>query len=54
MRLLRQHGIGDAPPEAVTAELYQRLGLDMARCEEAIQKLVNSADVRSIADQMAH
>ncbi|MDP3516193.1 MAG: HDOD domain-containing protein [Pseudohongiella sp.] len=54
MRLLRQHGIGDAPPEAVRAELYQRLGLDIARCEEAIQKLVNSTDVRSIADQMAH
>jgi len=54
MRLLRQHGIGDAPPEAVGAELYQRLGLDIARCEETIQKLVNSADVRSIADQMAH
>ena len=54
MRLLRQHGIGDAPPEPVSAALYQQLGLDLTRCEDAIQKLVNSSDVRSIADQMAH
>ncbi|MDP2128977.1 MAG: HDOD domain-containing protein [Pseudohongiella sp.] len=52
MRLLRHHGIGDAPPEPVEDAMYQKLGLDPARCEEAIQKLVNSDDIRLIADQM--
>jgi HD-like signal output (HDOD) protein len=52
MRLLRQHGIGDAPPEPVAEAMYEKLGLDPVRCEEAIQKLVNSDDISLIADQM--
>lgn len=52
MRLLRHHGIGDAPPDVVDDVMYQKLGLDAERCEEAIVKLVNSDDIQLIADQM--
>ena len=52
MRLLRRHGIGDAPPEPVESAMYDKLGLSPERCEEAILKLVNSDDIQSIADQM--
>lgn len=54
MRLLRQHGIGDAPPEPVADELFERCGLDRERCENLIAKLVNSADISLIAEQMAY
>lgn len=54
MRLLRRQGIGDAPPETVSAEMFQLLGLDPIRCEDVFQKFAHSTDVRSIADQMAH
>lgn len=53
MRLLRKHGIGDAPPEPVEVSVYERLGLDPSRCEEAIQNLVDSNDISVIAEQMA-
>jgi HD-like signal output (HDOD) protein len=52
MRLLRKHGIGDAPPGLVDNAMYQKLGLDAARCDEVIQNLVDSEDIRLIADQM--
>lgn len=54
MRLLRQHGIGDAPPEAVDAGVYARCELDAQRCEGLIEELVNSDDIALIADQMKY
>jgi HD-like signal output (HDOD) protein len=53
MRLLRCHGIGDAPPETIPDELYTSLGLTAERCEAIIEKIVNSDDIALIADQMA-
>ena len=53
MRLLRRQGIGDAPPEPVDASMFARLSLDPVRCEDAIQKLVDSDDISLIAEQMA-
>jgi HD-like signal output (HDOD) protein len=53
MRLLRRHGIGDAPPEAIPAAMYARCELDAARCEALIEKIVSSGDIALIADQMA-
>lgn len=53
MRLFRQHGIGDAPPEPVNDELFERCGLDRERCEALIDKLVLSADITLIAEQMS-
>ena len=53
MRLFRQHGIGDAPPEPVSDAMYERCGLDRERCEALIGKLVLSADIALIADQMS-
>ncbi|ALO47654.1 HDOD domain-containing protein [Pseudohongiella spirulinae] len=53
MRLLRRHGIGDAPPESIPDELYARLGLTAERCEAIIENIVNSDDIALIADQMA-
>ena len=52
MRLLRSHGVGDAPPATVEAAMYEKLGLNAERCEEAILKLVGSGDIQLIADQM--
>lgn len=52
MRLLREHGIGDAPPQAVDAGLYQRLGLDEEHCRQAIETLVNSKDIAVNAELM--
>jgi HD-like signal output (HDOD) protein len=53
MRMLRQHGIGDAPPETVADPLFDRCELDRTRCETMIAKLVGSTDVSLIAEQMA-
>lgn len=53
MRLFRQHGIGDAPPEAISDAMYEQCGLDRERCEDLISKLVLSADITLIADQMS-
>jgi len=53
MRLFRAHGIGDAPPEPVSDAMFERCGLDRVRCEELIAKLVLSADIALIADQMS-
>lgn len=53
IRLFRQHGIGDAPPEPVSDAMFERCGLDRERCEALIDKLVLSADITLIADQMS-
>lgn len=53
MRLFRQHGIGDAPPEHVSDAMFERCGLDRERCEQLIDKLVLSADITLIAEQMS-
>jgi HD-like signal output (HDOD) protein len=53
MRLLRQHGVSDAPPEQISDALYERCGLERRRCEEIVEKLVKSEDIKMIADQMA-
>lgn len=52
MRLLRRHGIGDAPPEQIDSALYEKLGLDPQLCEEIISTLASSDDIQSIAEQM--
>jgi len=51
MRLLRHHGIGDAPPEEIPLALYQRYDLDPVKVAEAIAKVVSSGeDIRKMAD----
>ncbi|MDT8428086.1 MAG: HDOD domain-containing protein, partial [Pseudomonadales bacterium] len=50
LRLLRQQGIGDAPLEPVPESLYWRYGLEEAPVIEAIQMVVESNEVRMIAD----
>lgn len=50
MRELRQHGIGDAPPEAVPIEIYQRFGLNPVEVLEVVQEIVSSdAALKQIA-----
>jgi HD-like signal output (HDOD) protein len=53
MRLLRFHGIGDAPPEQVQNDVYQRLGLDPQACELLVEELVNSDELKMTASQAA-
>jgi hypothetical protein len=51
LRLLRQQGIGDAPPEEIPLELFARYDLDPQRVQEALQKvLASSSDLQQIAD----
>ena len=55
LRLLRQHGIGDAPPEEIPRALYRRYDLDPDRVMEAVQKvLASSDDIKQIADNFKH
>ncbi len=50
LRLLRQHGIGDAPPENIPLELYQRYDLNPDKVMEAVQRVVSSSeDIKQIA-----
>jgi HD-like signal output (HDOD) protein/prolyl-tRNA editing enzyme YbaK/EbsC (Cys-tRNA(Pro) deacylase) len=54
MRLLRTHGIGDAPLDPIPAELYERLHLDPQRAKEVIEELMeNASDLNTIASNMA-
>jgi HD-like signal output (HDOD) protein len=47
-RLLRRHGIGNAPLEPIPAEMFVRLHLDPEKAAEAIQTVVNaSAELNS-------
>jgi HD-like signal output (HDOD) protein len=50
LRLLRQHGIGDAPLEPVPDELYGRYGLEPDHVMDAVQIVVESEEIRRIAD----
>jgi HD-like signal output (HDOD) protein len=54
MRLLRTHGIGDAPLDPVPAELYEQLHLDPEKAKEVLDGLMESAsDLNMIAANMA-
>ena len=54
MRLLRKHGIGDAPLEPIPAELYTRLHLDPEKAEEVIANVMEaSVELNTIASNMA-
>ena len=44
MRLLRKHGVGDAPLADIPKELYERLHLDPEKAEDAIASMLESAD----------
>ncbi len=45
MRLLRRHGIGNAPLEPIPAEVYRRLQLDPERAAQAIKQVVDASAV---------
>jgi HD-like signal output (HDOD) protein/prolyl-tRNA editing enzyme YbaK/EbsC (Cys-tRNA(Pro) deacylase) len=54
MRLLRRHGIGNAPLESIPAELFERLHLDPEQAAQAIQHVIDaSAEIQSIAASLA-
>lgn len=54
MRLLRKHGIGDAPLEPIPEELFARLNLDPEKAEEVITNVMEaSAELNMIASNMA-
>ncbi len=44
MRVLRYHGIGDAPPEEVPLSMYQRFGLNPTDVMQAVQRIMDSED----------
>jgi len=44
MRELRKHGIGDAPPEEVPIEIYQRFDLNPIEVLEVVQKIIAAED----------
>jgi HD-like signal output (HDOD) protein/prolyl-tRNA editing enzyme YbaK/EbsC (Cys-tRNA(Pro) deacylase) len=54
LRLLRNHGIGDAPLAPIPDEIFQRLHLDRNKATEAIAKMMESAtDLNMMASNMA-
>lgn len=54
MRLLRKHGIGDAPLANIPADMYERLHLDPEQAEEAINKVMEStAELNMMVNNMA-
>lgn len=54
MRLLRKHGIGDAPLETIPDKLYKNLNLDPDKAETAIANVVAaSEEIKNIASHMA-
>lgn len=53
VRLLRLHGVGNAPAEPIPAEMYARLHLDPGKAMQAIQHVVEaSAEVKEVAAQL--
>lgn len=44
LRLLRRHGIGDAPPGPIPASVYERLHLDPEKADEAILTVIQASD----------
>lgn len=54
MRLLRQHGIGDAPLTDIDDAVYERLGLDRGKAEQAIARVMEgSAELNEMAANLA-
>lgn len=54
MRLLRRHGIGNAPLESIPAEVFERLHLDSEKAVLAIQNVVDaSEEIKTIASGLA-
>ncbi|MGM0634366.1 MAG: HDOD domain-containing protein, partial [Pseudomonadota bacterium] len=52
LRLLREYGIGDAPPERVPDALYERYRLDPRDADEAIARVAGSPDIPVMAKQL--
>ncbi len=52
LRLLRDHGIGDAPPERVPDALYERYRLDPRDAGEAVTRVAGSPDIPVMAKQL--
>lgn len=54
MRLLRRHGIGNAPLESIPAEMFERLNLTPEQAVQAVQHVIDaSEEIRSIASSLA-
>ncbi len=54
MRMLQQHGIGNAPLETIPDELFERLHLDREKALQAIQQVVDASDeINNIAANLA-
>lgn len=54
MRLLRNHGIGDAPSAPIPDALFERLHLDRDKANEAIRNMLeSSAELDAMASNMA-
>jgi len=54
LRLLRRHGIGNAPLESIPAEVFERLHLDPEKAVLAIQNVVDaSEELKTIAAGLA-
>ncbi len=54
MRMLRKHGVGDAPSTPIPDELFERLHLDREKAEEAIATMMeSSAELNTMAANMA-
>lgn len=54
MRLLRQHGVGNAPLEPIPDELFQRLHLDPEKAKQAIQQVVDASEqINNLAAELA-
>ncbi len=43
-RLLRRHGVGNAPLESIPAEMFERLHLDPVRADQAIQHVMDASE----------
>jgi HD-like signal output (HDOD) protein/prolyl-tRNA editing enzyme YbaK/EbsC (Cys-tRNA(Pro) deacylase) len=54
MRLLRKHGIGDAPLENIPDQLFERLQLDRGKATAAIEAVIeSSSDLDSMVSNLA-
>ena len=54
MRLLRKHGIGNAPLEEIPDAMFKRLHLDRDKAQQAIQQVVDaSEEINNIASNLA-
>lgn len=54
MRLLRKHGIGDAPLAPISDEIYQGLQLDREKAEAAVERVLEGAvELNAMASNLA-